>query len=240
VRDTGRLPSNPVDSLNECGFAILRVFDEAQVGLLERYAKDWVYRLLAKWTSGKEATLPLDAYHLWSKSLDIAHGDVFVAENRHGYPAPEIEEILLNDKIKGFLHGLGVEHFEAWDEGLGWLGFRLIRPGVGDGYPFSRKAWGVAKHVISCWVPIIGYSPSETLTLVPGSHLKDYEKHRPMNHKFRKDEYYLKNVPADMERYNPELARGEVIFFHPKVLHSEDVISSSVTRLNLEYRLNPL
>ena len=42
--------------------------------------------------------------------------------------------------------------FTFWDEGLGWLAFRLVRPGFGDGYPLSKKEWGIAKDVISCWI----------------------------------------------------------------------------------------
>ncbi len=238
--DTSRFPANPVDMYNRYGFAVLRVLDGSQVCILEKFAKAWVYQLLAKWTVGKEDVLPLETYHIWAKSLQIEHDNILCAKNRHMCPDLEVEKVLLNSKVESFLHKIGLEHYEIWDEGLGWLAFRFIRPGAGDGYPLSQKAWGIAKNVVSCWVPIIGYSPNETLTLVPGSHLKHYEKYLPTNDKFTKGEYRLANTPADLESHNPKLEKGQVIFYHPKILHSEDVVASSVTRLSLEFRFNPL
>jgi len=236
-----RPTGDPIDMYNRWGFAVLKILDEDQVRILERFTKAWVYRLLAQWTAGRENSLPLETYHIWSKSLLIDHGSIFCAGNRHVCPDREIENILIsNDQLKSFLREIGVERYEVWDEGLGWLGFRYIRPRMGDGYPFSRKAWGIAQNVISFWVPIIGNNPSETLTLVPGSHLKDYDKHLPTDGKFRKDEYRLTNVPSALERYNPKLARGEIIVYHPKTLHSENVAAGNVTRLSLEFRINPI
>jgi hypothetical protein len=85
----------------------------------------------------------------------------------------EIEKVLLNNKVKGFLYKIGLQRYEIWDEGLGWLAFRFIRPGVGDGYPLSRKAWGPAKNVVSCWVPIIGYEPMKNISHLMVNLLKE-------------------------------------------------------------------
>lgn len=232
---------DPAEMYDVYGFAVVKVFDENQVALLERFAKDWLYRLLIKWTTRKEDSMQLDTYHIWSKSLSVDHDSVFRASNRHISPNVAIEDVLLgNARIQGFLNRIGLESHRVWDEGLGWLAFRFVRPGAGDGYPFTRKAWGVAKKVVSCWVPVIGYSPSETLTLVPKSHLEEYEKYLPTDGKFRRDEYRLANLTSDLEIYNPSLERGEAIFYHPRTLHSEDVVDSSVTRLSLEFRFDPV
>ena len=232
--------SSAPDMYNERGFAVLKVFDESQVRLLEEFAKDWVYKLLAEWTSGKEGSLALENYHIWSRSLNINHGLVFQAQNRYTYPRVEIEEALINANVKRFLEEHVLGQYRIWDDGFGWLGFRFVRPGQGDGYPFSRKAWGKAKNVISCWIPIIGYDPTETLTLVPGSHAKDYEKYLPTNDKYTRGEYRLATPLTDLEIYNPKLERGEAIFYHPQTLHSEEVKASNITRLNLEFRVDPI
>jgi len=176
---------------------------------------------------------------VWSKSLPIAHRDILDASHRHIVPEARIKTILINDKINNFFQKLGIKKFDIWNEGLGWLAFRLIRPGMRDGYPFSRKAWGPASNVISAWVPIIGHSPRETLTVVPNSHLKEYKKYLPLGDKFMKNEYRLLMKSIDLDCYSPRLKKGEIILYHPKMLHTEDVISSDVTRLNLEFRLNP-
>ena len=232
--------SDQVQMYRENGFAIARVFTQDEVEQLEEFSRAWIYRLLSKWTDGQAEKYPLETYHIWSKSLKVDHGEIFRAKNRYAYPDEHIEQILANDRIKDFLAGIGIARFEKWDDGIGWLGFRFIRPGAGDGYPFTCKAWGVAKHVISIWIPVIGYSSKETLTMLPGSHLREYKKYLPENQKFRKDEYRLAQAPKETEVYQPNLEKGQVLFYHPRLIHSEDVRSGDVTRLNLEMRFNPL
>ena len=238
--DSGRFPPNPVDMYSLCGFAVVSIFDEGQFQTLERFAKSWIYRLLAEWIADNEVSPPLETYHVWSKPLMVDHHNVFCARNRHTRPDPQVEEALINEELKRFLTSIGLQRYKIWDDGLGWLAFRFIRPGMGDGYPLSRKAWGIAKNAVSCWVPIVGFNPSETLTLVPGSHLRDYERILPTNEKFAKDEYRLAPGYRDLELYSPKLERGQAVFYHPKTLHSQDVVASSVTRLNLEFRFNPI
>jgi len=230
---------NEIDRYKIYGFAVPKVFSEKEFRILEHFAKQWLYRLLAKWTSGKENALPLEKYHIWSKEVNVDHGSIFGAKNRYLYPDKQLENILFNDPIKEFLKQIGVKQFKIWDDGWGWLGFRFIRPGVGDGYPLSRKDWGIAKGAVSCWLPIIGFSPNETLNIVPGSHLKEYEKYLPENSKFTKGEYRLADTQKDIEIYRPALKTGDVIFYHPKTLHSENVVNSDITRLNLEFRIIP-
>ncbi len=139
-----------------------------------------------------------------------------------------------------FLRRIHSGQFAQQDDGLGTLGFRFIRPGRNDGYPWSRKAWGPAKEAISLWIPVIGTSNKETLELIPGSHTKEYECYMPAHSKFAKDEYRLVHEPSADEKMRPELKDGEIIIFHPKLIHNENVVDSSITRLNLEIRMNPI
>jgi len=232
------LCSDETDMYKRYGFTILRVYSEKDFHILEDFAKQWIYRLLAKWTASREDSLLLKNYHIWSTTLHVDHANTFSAKNRYLYPEKEIKNILLNEKVETFLKEIGMERNKIWDDGWGWLGFRFIRPGATDGYPLSRKDWGIAKGAVSCWLPIIGFRSSETLNLVPGSHLKEYEKYLPENDKFTKGEYRIKRT-KDIEVYNPNLDMGEVIFYHPKTLHSEDVVNSDIARLNLEFRFIP-
>jgi len=238
--DKSKFPcKDEIEMYQRYGFAVVKVFTLKEVQILEQFAKQWLYRLLHKWTSGQEDSLPLENYHVWSKTVGVDHGSIFGSKNRYLYPEKELKDILFNDAVKNFLRDIGVEHYEIWDDGWGYLGFRFIRPGVGDGYPLSCKNWGVAKGVVSCWLPIIGRSPRETLNLVPGSHLKEYENYLPQDGKFTKNEFRLSKKYTDIEVFNPTLEQGEVIFYHPKMLHSEDVVNSNITRLNLEFRVMP-
>ena len=227
-----------IDSYHREGFMIVQVFDESEVRQLETFATEWLLDLLKEWAGGLDVPPDLGSYHAWSKSLGVDHRNTFRAKNRHTIPDAEIAEIVTNSKIRDVLTGIGLGEYTLWDEGLGWLAFRFVRPGAEDGYPMTCKFWGPAKRVVSCWVPIIGYEPAQTLTLVPGSHLNEYEKILPNDAKFRSDEYRLIDQPK--ETFSPRLNRGEVILYHPRVLHSENVVEGGVTRLSLEYRFSPV
>ena len=225
------------------GFAVLRVFTDEQIALVEQYGREWLRRLIrsAAPTSASVDHLPLETYHLWWQREGIVHASLFRAANRYVVPQGALKDALLNDRIWQFLHRVHEGKLEAWaDPGLGWLGFRFVRPGMNDGYPTSCKAWGAAARVISCWLPIIGHSQNETIALVSGSHRKEYDRYLPENQKFTAGEYRLANPPADLIYVRPELKRGDIIFFHPRTLHTEDVEKSPITRLNLEYRFNPV
>lgn len=236
--DASKMLSDPVISYKENGFAVVKVYPDEHVRILDKFSKTWVRNLLGDWTANEGQSNSLDSYHIWSKDFPEDHRDVFKALNRYQYPDKTLEKILINDKIKSFLSDIGLDRYRYWDDGWGWIGFRFIRPGAGDGYPFTRKAWGVSEDVVSCWVPIIGHSPKETLTLLPGSHMKEFE-HIADTGKFAKNEYRLANPPNAQELCNPDLKKGEIIFYHPKTIHSEDILDGNKTRLSLEFRFKP-
>ena len=220
------------------GFAIVTLFDRPQVQTLTALAKGWVYDLLKPWVKGAQGSYRLDEYHLWSEELGVDHDRVFCARNRYARPSPRIRQVLVNELAQDFLSRVGAAEFDIWEGDANWLGFRFIRPGSNDGYPFSRKAWGPASNVISCWIPVVGYDPEQTLTLVPGSHLKEYER-KLSEDKFASGKYRLASSEKELERVSPQLQPGEVIFYHPKTLHSENVTGGDVTRLSLEFRIVP-
>jgi len=235
-----QLQINPIEMYDRYGFSELKLYSGKEMRALEIFATNWLYRLLAKWVGANKNEFQLQEYHTWWEMLDVDHGNLFRERNRYADPGLEIKDIIINEKMRQFLTAIGVKYFDLWDEGIGWLGFRFIRPGCGDGYPMSRKEWGPAKNVVSLWVPIIGHSNRETLALVPGSHLREYKKYLPTASKFRKDEYRLLDPVDDLEVYRPVLNRGDAVIFHPRILHTEDVKESNVTRLNLEVRIHPI
>ena len=221
------------------GFAVLKVYTAQEMNAIERFAKGWLYRVLEKWTAGHEKALPLRRYHLWSRRSRIPHERVFRAGNRHASPDPKIRGILINKGLRRFLKQIQGGRYKLWDAGLGWLAFRFIRPGRKDGYPLSRKAWGPAADVVSCWIPILGHKNGGTLGLVPGSHVREYKKVMPKKSKFARNEYRLAAPVADEKLHRPRLKKGEIIVYHPGTLHTEDIRRGSLTRLSFEVRFKP-
>ena len=193
-----------------------------------------------KWLKLEQRSLyKSEKYHVWKDYLGIPHNELFIASNRHMNPSVEIKDLLINNKLSTVLEGIGISNYDIWDEGLGWLAFRFIRPGMGDGYPFSRKSWGIAKDVSSFWIPIIGCTDKETIALVPKSHKKEYKKYMPENTKYAK-EYRLAEIIPDNEIYRPNLDLGEILIFNSDIIHSEEIKEGVSTRLSLEFRINPI
>lgn len=221
------------------GFSVIDYINDEKFDKVKEFAIEWVcdiFKSSGLMVSDQES---IKNYHNNDKTNEITHGDVLRARNRHTIPPKDISDILINSSLRYALEVMGINNFTLWDEGLGWLAFRLIRPGFNDGYPFSRKDWGPGKGTISIWIPIIGFERNQTIALIPGSHLNEYESYLPENSKFIKDEYRLKNDVLDTEILRPDLEPCQAILFSPKLVHSEDVEMADSTRLSLEFRILP-
>ena len=224
----------------ESGYEIFSLLSDAEFHVIEAFAKNWIYSLIETQHPGIHCrNLPLEHYHLWAEKLELAHSTIFCARNRHQIPPQNISNLIHKQELESVLLSIGLKSYNFWDEGLGWLGFRFIRPGFGDGYPTSRKAWGPAKNVISAYIPIISFAPEQSIALVEGSHLKDYPSILPRDSKFCRDEYRLDPSYEGLVYSRPSLKPGQALIFHPNTLHSEDSQSGTQTRLSFEFRLVP-
>lgn len=224
---------------NRDGYAIVPMHSHREQRVLQHFAKSWINRLLIDHVDDCDPSVSLDKYHTWSRDLPNDHRNVFRALNRYAYPPADVMDALVNERMKGWLQALGITEYKIWDDGWGHVGFRFVRPGVGDGYPLCAKDWGIAKGVVSFWIPIIGHSAQETLTLVPGSHTNEYPK-SVTDDKFAKGEPRFCGDVATLKLVKPDLSRGDVICYSSKTMHSEEVIFSDITRLNLEIRFQPV
>ena len=230
------------DNYHDNGYCIAKLYEKEDHKLIINFAKKWVTNVLEKNSSenfdrSQFDKLDLKEYHLWQKKSKYQHEGVFGAKNRYDDPVENIKDKILNEKLKKTLKALNVNNIDLWrDPGLEWLGYRIIRPNMNDGYPVSCKNWGAAAGVVSVWLPIIGFSELETIAIVPGSHNKEYEKYLPDNTKFVKGEYRFAGELSNLNFVRPNLEIGEAVIYHPGTLHTEDVIDSNITRINLEFR----
>lgn len=222
------------------GFEIVPLLSSEEFVRVKSYAIQMLSSLFQHYAHRDVSEEDIQTYHLWGPQAQVPHAEMLRAKNRHTQASEEMKSLLINPVLTDFLEQVGVRTFRLWDEGLGWLGFRLIRPGFGDGYPFSCKYWGPAKQVLSIWVPIVGFAQELAINFIPGSHLKEYPKYLPADTQFTKDEYRLDFQPAPEQCMRPATKQGEAILFHPRTLHSENVETGAQTRLNLEFRIEPL
>lgn len=222
------------------GFGIFSFLSNKEFAMIKSYAIDMLSALFAKYCGRSVNEAEILSYHLWGTNAKVPHGEMLRAQNRHTHATELIKETLINETLKTFLKQIGITKFKLWDEGLGWLAFRLIRPGPGDGYPFSCKSWGPAKHVFSVWIPVVGFDQELMINFIPGSHLNEYPKYLPKDTHFTKDEYRLDYSPQPEECLRPKMREGEAVLFHPKTIHAEQVENGNKTRFNLEFRIEPL
>ena len=228
-----------IDSYNLNGFEIFDYISQSSYKQLKAFSLEWVCNLFAATGLELNDEKSIESYHLNQESNEKIHSDALRAKNRHQIPPNQIKDILINSNLKDLCYRLGIVDYTLWDEGLGWLAFRLIRPGFNDGYPFSKKDWGPGKGTISVWIPIVGFDPNQIIAFIPGSNIKEYEKFLPESSKFTPDEFRLKEKIFESDIYRPNILPGQAIIFTPKTIHSEDITEGNKTRLSLEFRIIP-
>ena len=223
------------------GYVAIRIFSKEEYKIIEDYSLRWFYKLAG--IAKKEWDLfPIEKYHHWSKKLKINHEEMAGFKFRYRKPSSEVNKLLTsNIKLCSFFKKIGVSKYKVWDDGLGYLGFRIIRPNSNDGFPLHKKEWGVAKNLISIWIPIIGKNPRETFSLISKSNKSNYKYYFPKTSKFKNsDGRLIKSEENKVKITNPNLLNNEVVIYSPKTLHSEKNIKSKDTRYNLEIRFNDL
>ncbi len=217
---------------NKNGFIIENCYNEKNFLKIKMFVCEKIYNIL-------QVRNDLKKYHLLPKSIQSKHSINFSSKNRFFNPPASIKKIILNKKTKKLIKFI-IGKNRLWKDKNGSISFRIVRPGLKDGYPYSRKEWGPAKKVLSIWMPIIGNSKNETLKILPKSHLKEYKKYLPKQNKFQKEEFRLAEKINEKKFKRFYIKYGSILFYHPKLIHSENVEQSKITRINLEFRMNPI
>ena len=219
------------------GFINFPLFTQKDHDIIYKFGIKWFYKN-CNIKDNDIHKFPIEKYHIWSKKLKIDHNVICNAKNRYVYPALKVSNIIKRGKkVKLFLKMLGFKDFKMFDDGWGFVGFRLMRPGFNDGYPLSKKDGGQAKNVVSCWFPIVGRGKNETIGFIPNSNNKKYSFYKPKNTKFTKDEYRLRNKKKLKDSiYNPSIKSNEVMIYTSATLHTEQNSKLKNTRFNLEFR----
>jgi hypothetical protein len=226
-----------INDYETCGFTVLNYLNQIQFDELRKFTLKLINNLYLTENIKIFQNNSVENYHKNLLITEEIHRKILNAKNRHLIPPDHIKEILLNSNIKNFLKKIHIHKFKLWDEGLGWLAFRLIRPGFEDGYPLSKKDWGPGHGTVSIWIPIIGFNNNQIIGFISGSHQKEYEKFLPVGSKFTKDEYRLKETISPNSLIRPNVKAGNAILFSPKTIHTEDIYDGDLTRLSLEFRI---
>lgn len=219
------------------GYVVINAFNHNELSKI----KETIFSRIYDFCKIKDTKddYPLRYYHEWFQKKKVKHDKLCDRTYRYLYPNKDLRKLFLeNKKINNFLKTIGVKNYTMWDDSFGWIGFRLVRPNFNDGYPLSCKSMGLAKKVISCWMPLVGFQKTETLVLIKGSNKKKYESYEPKNSKFEKTDLRL-SKKYKLKGISLELKPGDIIFYSPNTLHSESNPKREFTRVSLEFRYNP-
>jgi ectoine hydroxylase-related dioxygenase (phytanoyl-CoA dioxygenase family) len=223
------------------GYVLIKDFfsaDEKQ--LLQNFTNEWIGETIRAASSGEinEGEIDLKYYHT---IVNIDHSRVAAAIHRYIVPNESILNALEKSGLVKLIKELSdrCELIRWQDPGFGWLGYRIIRPNCNDGYPPSCKDWGAASGVYSLWVPIAGCTRYSSIRFLPGSHKKKYSSFLPEETQFTKGERRLCEDIPESSFVRHDCTLGDMIVYHPSVIHSEDSSDKELTRVNLEYRYRP-
>lgn len=217
------------------GIVKVKIYSAFEVLTLRRFVHSWISRNFTDQGIDKKFPANLSSYHSWAQKNDIPHDKLFSAPNRFCTPPGEIEQIILKPDLFKFFKSLNLKMPNLIDEGMGWLGYRIIRPNMNDGYPTSCKDWGASKGAFSIWLPLFTFSSAHSLKFVKGSHNHVYKNYLPADGKFTKDE--LRLSPSETVKLSSKnVFPGNLLFYGPRTLHSENVTKGRKTRINLEFR----
>lgn len=232
----------PLDSelFEENGFVLLKnFFNEDQSSTLALYTRCLLELNLKRAQKDLLHNFNPSKYH---QLLDVDHHMIASSTYRYFIPPVDICNILEMPKLMNLLSVLAdTDSFVRWqDPGYGWLGYRLVRPNLNDGYPPSCKNWGAAAGVYSLWIPIFGCTQFSSIRFLPGSHKKKFNSYLPDSSKFTSGELRLADEVPHSDFVRPLCNLGDAIIYHPATIHSEDTVDKNLTRINLEYRYMPL
>ena len=217
------------------GISQKNLYSLNEIFQLRHFIQSWISKNFVSQGVEPKLTQKLSKYHSWAGKNRVPHGTLFSAPFRFTVPPEPIKKILLNEKVIEIFNDLNLKNPKLIDEGMGWLGYRIIRPGMSDGYPMSAKNWGASKGAYSFWIPLFGFGSKYSLHYVPSSHKKEFKSFLPTDGKFTKDE--LRLDPSEIVDIESEYVRpGNALFYHPRTLHTEDVKNGRKTRINLEFR----
>ena len=184
------------------------------------------------------------------------HKDAMNLENRQiELPEEILKKIINSNPIKLIMKSV-------WGEELNWevfcafsknkknlfeifrrnfASFRIVKPRAetsGVHTDYFEDYPSIKGRIISMWIPLIGFTPKETLLIYPESHKKQHPKNNYLS-----DKYIANSFPAEyVEKFKnkrPDLSIGDILIFHPNLLHGGSINFGNKTRCSIELRLSP-
>ena len=93
------------------------------------------------------------------------------------------------------------------------------------------------KKLFTLWCPIVGMSNKYTLRISPRSHKKKHSLNSISRQKKFISKVLKKSYVQKFKFIRPKLSPGQVIFFHPNLIHGSSVNLGEKTRVSIDLRI---
>ena len=237
---------NKINFYSRNGYLKIKLFSKKDITSLKNRLKKKIQTKIP----GSEK-IKLEYFHKLKISKNTKK-KIFLPKDRYLFLTKSIRNKINKSKILKYLM------YKSWGHkkySIKWIaslkkkqikndvcGFRISEPGKqGVGAHIDLHVGGVIcddKNVLkSIWVPLTAFNKRYTLNFSPKSHLIDH----PIN-QFERKKKIISNVFK--EKYvnkfkfkQLDFKVGEVLIFHPNLLHGKTVNQGELTRSSLEIRL---
>ena len=199
----------------------------------------------------QKKNIKLEDFHKLKLNTNIKN-KIFLPKDRYIFLTKNIRGKIEKNK---FIKNLIQESWGHNENSIKWIaslkkkqiknnvcGFRILEPSKqGVGAHIDMHVGGSIcedKNVLkSIWIPLTAFDKKYTLNFSPKSHLINHPKNQ-----FVKQKKLISNVFKDkyVKKFKfrqLDFKVGEVLFFHPNLLHGRTINKGNLTRSSLEVRL---
>ena len=234
------------------GYLITKLFSHKQLNEIKTSIENTVYKSHKLF---EFKNVDINKYYLKNINDEI-HKKIVSPKNRYlKFTNKQLINIKNNTKIRSILKNFwGHSNYK-----IKWIASTLHHPTIKNAYgyrlarPFTKFKKDVSgshidlhygaelrsnlKNLVTIWCPIMGFSSNQTLRFAPRSHLINHPTDKFVNQKTFITPVFPEKYSNKFKFIRPRLKKGEVIIFHPNLLHGGSINYSKNLRISLDFRL---
>lgn len=234
------------------GYLITKLFGLNQIKEIKTLIENTVYK---SHNLREFKNIDINKYYLKNIN-DEVHKKIVTPKKRYlKFNNNQIKTIKNNSKINNILKNFwGHNNYK-----INWIASTLQHPTIKNAYgyrlarPFNKFKKDVSgshidlhygaeirsnlKNLLTIWCPIEGFSNKQTLRFAPRSHLVNHPTDEFVNQKTFITPIFSEKYSKKFKFIRPTLKKGEVIIFHPNLLHGGSINYGKNLRISLDFRL---
>ena len=234
------------------GYLIIKLFTPSKINEIKNLIENAVNK---KHKLKEFKNKDINKYYLKYINDEI-HKKIVLPENRYlKFNKSQLKTINKNSKINNILKNFWGHR----DYKINWIASTLHNPIIKNAYgyrlarPFNKFKKDVSgshidlhygaelrnnlKNLLTIWCPIEGFSKKQTLRFAPRSHLVNHPIDKFVNQKTFITPVFSDKYSKKFNFIRPTMKKGEVIIFHPNLLHGGSFNYGKNLRISLDFRL---